>query len=208
MSARAPRMSPSLVFALESFMVRPTDLPVVHPTYEHRPLRAAEVIELAHNRPVAGVNPDDPRVKAIGRLNPGVIMNGVFREARQQGYLLALSADGYDRNGDLANLIDLWSWWCAAAGHPEICMQSEAEGTYRVRVDLGTTGSTWSLRIFQLFARMLNETIGDQLLGDSWLFTEDVFEVNHLDHEEALNVVRGILDICLDRRFLITRTAR
>ncbi|MGI8484272.1 MAG: hypothetical protein ACR2OU_08410 [Thermomicrobiales bacterium] len=83
-------------------MVRPTDLPVVHPTYEHRPLCAAEVIELAHNRPVAGVNPDDPLVKAIGRLNPGVIMNGVFREARQQGYLLALSPDGYDRKGDIS----------------------------------------------------------------------------------------------------------
>jgi hypothetical protein len=200
-------MSPSLVFALESFMVRPTDLPVVHPTYEHRPLRAAEVIELAHNRPVAGVNPDDPLMKAIGRLNPGVIMNGIFREARQQGYLLALSPDGYDRQGDISDVIDLWSWWCAAAGHPEICMQAEAEGTYRVRVDLGTTGSSWNLSVFRLFARMLKETIGDLLLGDSWLFTEDVFEVNHLDHEQAISVTRGVLDICLDQRFRVSRTA-
>jgi len=53
---------------------------------------------------------------------------------------------------------------------------------------------------------MLKETIGDLLLGDSWLFTEDVFEVNHLDHEQAISVTRGVLDICLDRRFLVTRT--
>lgn len=189
-------------------MVRPKDLPIVHPRYEHRPLSAAEVIELAHHWPVVGVNLDDPLVKAIGRLNPGVAMSTVFTEARRLGYLVAISPDSNDRSEDIANLMILWSWWCAAAGRPEICMQTEAEGTYRVRVDLGTTDSIWSLSVFRLFARMLQETMGDTLLGDSWLFTEDVFEVNHLDHEQAVDVTRGVLDICLDRRFRVKRSAR
>jgi len=54
---------------------------------------------------------------------------------------------------------------------------------------------------------MLKETIDDLLLGDSWLFTENVFEVNHLDHDQAISVIRGVLDICLDQRFRVTRTA-
>ncbi len=189
-------------------MVTPADLPVVHPRYEPRPLTPAEVIELAHNRPVARVNPDDPHVKAIGRLNPGVAMSTSLNEACKQGYLLALSPDAYDRNGAIANLINLWSWWCAAASHPEIIMHPERNGTYRVRVDLATAGATWKLSVFRLFARMLQDVMGDVVLGDSWLFTEDVFEVNHLDHEQAIHVTQGALDICLDRRFLIKRKHR
>lgn len=54
-------------------------------------------------------------------------------------------------------------------------MQSEQEGTYRVRVDLATAGATWKLSVFRLFARMLQDVMDAMVLGDSWLFTEDVF---------------------------------
>jgi hypothetical protein len=94
----------------------------------------------------------------------------------------------------------LWGWWCAAAGPPEIVLRT-ARGTdaVQLRCDLSPTGQSWGFDAFRTMARLL----GDQQPVDcaSWLFTQDELQIDGLEMEEAIAVVRGLVDVATAGRF-------
>lgn len=181
--------------------MHPHDLLSVAPQWHTRRLTAAEVIRLWQGDPVPGVNPRDPRVRAIRRCIVGNIGRTAFAVARHSGYLYLNRAQHHDDDGDPDRLRALWGWWCAGAGHPEVVLErGRGSDAVRVRCDLSPTGRVWNMAAFGTVARLLAPHRGHP--GAGWLFTADVLEVDGLDMESGISIARGLVDLGTAGRFL------
>ena len=187
-------------------MVVPADLPAVEPRWNPRRITAAEVLQLSRWEDVPGINPDDPRVQGIRRCTLDNIARLALSDALRRGYLY-LNHRSYHADDD-QHLATLWGWWCAAAGHPEIVMErGESGDAVRVRCDLSTTGRTWDFGAFAQVARLIGPLHAGHG-GGGWMFTTDVLEVDGLQMEDAISIVRELVDIATAGRFLRERFDR
>lgn len=179
-------------------MVHPAHVPNVEPRWCARPMTANEVVQVANgsSRDVSGLDPDDPRVRAIQRSAIGNLGRLAFNDARLQGWLF-VNRDMYHEDED-ERLIGLWGWWCAAARHPEIVVRqvSGADGI-RLRCDLSSTGRSWELHALLSIARMLQ---GVYLVpGSSWIFTSDLLEIDGLSSDDAISLARRLVGFAAGR---------
>ena len=180
-------------------MPRPTDLPTINPRWAARRITAAEVVRLSHWEEVPGIDLDDPRVQSIRRCSLDNLGRLALAEARRTGYLYVRhDPHALERNHSVTKL---WDWWCAAAGHPQIVMAlGRTSDAARIRCDLSTTGKTWNFATFAQVARLISPLHASCLGG--WLFTNDVLEIDGLEMEDAICVVRELVDIASAGRFL------
>jgi hypothetical protein len=179
-------------------MVSPADLPTAEPRWHPRRVTAAEVLRLARGEPLPGVNTQDPRVQSIRRCRLTNVARMALSEALRQGYLY-VQLTLYEPEVE-HNLGTLWGWWCAAADHPEIVLgTTRASDGVRIRCDLSPTGREWSFDAFRTMAQLLGEQHPADRAG--WLFTQDELQVDGLEMEEAIAVVRGLVDVATAGRF-------
>lgn len=173
------------------------DLPTVEPQWDARPITAAEIVAIAHGREVRGVNPDDTRIREMRR---GLLGNGArtaFDEARRTGYLLVnrhlLYQDGAEEKLRL-----VWTWWCVAAGHPDITLTATSTDA-EVRCDIATTERAWQTDMFGHIVRMLSPIV----LPDhgTWTVTRTLMEVTGMQMGDAIFLARDLVDIATAGRF-------
>jgi hypothetical protein len=179
-------------------MVSPADLPLAEPRWYARRITAPEVLRLSRGEPVPGVSEQDPRVQSIRGCRLTNIARMALSDALRCGYLY-IQLTLYEPQ-IAHNLRTLWGWWCAAAGHPEIVLSTaQSSDAVRIRCDLSPTGRAWGFDAFRAMARLL----GDQHAVDraGWLFTPDELQIDGLEMEEAITVVRGLVDVATLGRF-------
>jgi hypothetical protein len=179
-------------------LVSPADLPTAEPRWHPRRISAAEVLRLARGESVPGVNTHDPRVQSIRRCRLTNIARMALSDALRHVYLY-VQLTLYEPQV-AHNLTTLWGWWCAAAGHPEIVMITARDSdAVRVRCDLSPTGRSWEFDAFRTIGRMLYQ---QQPVGRaSWLFTQEEIQVDGLEREEAITVVRDLVLVAPGGRF-------
>ena len=173
-----------------------------------RRLTPDEVVRISRGERIPHMR-DDPVVRAIRRCALGVIGEGIFREARQRGYLvLSPEAHLVETN---AKVLALWGWWCAAARRPEATVDLRprvVSAGPRVRVDLSPTGRDFVPAALAPIGR----TCAQQGAGGpetspeaGWIATPDVFEVDAPDFDSAVAIAEAVLRLADDERWLAPR---
>lgn len=175
------------------------EIPYVRPEWSPRQLSALEVVRLVQGDPVPGVNEQDPVVQLLRRGLPGNVARVAFTDARRQGYLF-VNYMHYNDTRVLSQLRDVWGWWCAAAGHPEVTL-STVPGTdgARIRCDLSPTGQDWSFGAFSAIGKLLEPLASYQ--HGSWLFTTDELQLDGIEMDEAIHIARALVDLGTMGRF-------
>ena len=180
-------------------MASSRELPRIRPEWSSRQLSASEVVRLVQGDPVPGVDEADPVIRRLRKGLPGNLARTAFAEARRQGFLFVNHAH-YDDVRVPSRLRDIWGWWCAAAGHPEITLSTvPGRDTARVRCDLSPTGQDWSFGAFAAIGRLL-EPLASYPEG-SWLFTTDELQLDGIEMDEAIHIARSLVDLGTMGRF-------
>ena len=88
----------------------------------------------------------------------------------------------------------LWGWWCAAPGHPEIARSSDrlSDGA-RIRCDLSPSEGRWGFVAFRTIERRLYER---HAAGRAdWLLTPEELQLDGLEMEGAVVIAHGPVDV-------------
>ena len=173
-----------------------------------RQLTPDEVLRISRGERVPYLR-DDPVVRAIRRAAVGVIGELMFKEARANGYLVLTPAPHLiETNQKVATL---WGWWCHAAREPEATVDlqprvGQGGAGPRVRVDLSPTGREFRPAAMVPIGRVCAEQgAGVPGLDDrpGWIAMPDVVEIEAPDLDSAGAIVRVILALARDERWLV-----
>jgi hypothetical protein len=173
-----------------------------------RRLTPDEVVRISRGERIPHMR-DDLVVRAIRRCALGVIGEGIFRNARQRGYLV-LSSEAHLVETN-TKVLALWGWWCAAARQPEATVDLRprvVRGGPRVRVDLSPTGRDFLPAAMAPIGRACAQqgAGGPETLTDAgWIATSDVIEVDAPDLDSAVAIVEAVLRLANDERWLAPR---
>jgi hypothetical protein len=200
MSAEAPDRPDAIPQYVEGAraMTWVHDLPSVSPQWSPRQLSASEVVRLVQGDDVPGVDPDHVVVRRLRRGLPNMQARLAFSEARRQGYLF-VNSSFYPEQGMAERLRDVWMWWCAAAGHPQIVLSTTGGNGTRIRCDVSTTGNDWSFGAFAAIGRLVEPLVSYQ--EGSWLFTTDELHLDGVEMDEAIHIARALVDLGTAGRF-------
>lgn len=180
-------------------MIRTHDLPTVSPQWSPRRLSAREVVQLVQGDDVPGVDPTHFVVHLLRRGLPGNYARMAFAEARRQGYLF-VNQGHYEGPRVVSQLQEIWSWWCSAAGHPEIVLSTVPASNYaRIRCDISPTGQDWSFGAFAAIGKLLEPLVSYE--EGSWLFTTDELQLDGIEMDEAIHIARALVDLGTAGRF-------
>jgi hypothetical protein len=175
------------------------DVPLIRPDWSPRRLSAAEVVRLVQGDAVPGVDDASPVIQLLRRGLPGNLARGAFAQARRQGYLF-VNQTHYADTRIPTQLRDVWGWWCAAAGHPEVTLSTVPSlDAARVRCDLSPTGQDWSFGAFAAIGKLV-EPLASYEHG-SWLFTTDELQLDGIEMDEAVHIARALVDLGTMGRF-------
>lgn len=174
-------------------------LPSVRPEWSPRQLSAREVVLLVLGDPVPGVDEMNTVVQQLRRGLPGNLARVAFTEARRRGYLF-VNMPVYPDLATVTQLRLVWGWWCVAAGHPTIELSvTGTENGARIRCDISTTGNDWSFGAFAAIGKLLEPLAG--MPDGSWLFTTDELQIDGIEMDEAIHIVRALVDLATAGRF-------
>jgi len=179
-------------------MVHRKDLPHIEPTELRRRISAKEVLALSRGGRVPGVAEADPRVRAIRGLRLDNPARMDLAEALRAGYLFVNVR--VPEAAIAAHLEQLWGWWCAAAGHPEIVLGTDrVSDAARIRCDLSSSEGRWDFAAWRTIGRMLSQLAAVDRAD--WLFTPEELRLDGLEMEEAIAIARGLVDVTTAGRF-------
>lgn len=180
-------------------MVKPSELPQVQPQWNPRQLTGAEIVSLATGRSVPGLNPDHPVVQAIQSASLTSLARSHLNDAREKGYLwLWRNHTDCSWHGS-AEFV--WGWWCAAMRRAEIVVTGEQERC-EVRVDLAPMEANWSLHALPAIGMRLAECE----MGEGFVLSQDTLQIDGLDAQSALGLVRGVVELLTDSRMTVAES--
>ena len=171
-----------------------------------RHLTPDEVVRISRGEKIPHMR-DDHIVRAIRRAAVNVAGELVFKAARETGCLVLTPAPHLLETNQ--KLLVLWGWWCVSAGVPEavVDLRPRADGGIgpRVRVDLSPTGRAFRPAAMAPIGRVCAEQ-GAGVPGldgrDGWIATPDEVEVEAPDLDSAGEIVRVMLALAEDERWL------
>lgn len=180
-------------------MVKPSELPQVQPQWNPRQLTGAEIVSLATGRPVEGVDPRHPVVQAIQAASLTSLARSHLNDAREKGYLWLWRNHADCSWHGPAEFV--WGWWCAAMRRAEIVVIGQQERC-EVRVDLGPLEANWSLHALPAIGRILAACE----MGEGFLLSQDTLQIDGLDAQSALGLVREVVQLLTDSRMTVAES--
>lgn len=171
-----------------------------------RRLTPDEVVRISRHEKITHLR-DDAVVRSIRHAIPNYEAEHLFARARENGYLvLPASPHMLEPN---RGLLVAWGWWCFAARCPEAVVdlrrRNDSVGPC-VRIDLSPTGREFAPVAMVPIGRICaaEQAAGQANARDvSWIATGDVVEVDAPDIDSATAIVRTLLDLARDERWLM-----
>lgn len=176
-----------------------SSLPLIAPQYEPHYISAKDVLNLLGYGKVSGVNYQDPRIQEIRSCLLSNLARVNLTEALKAGYLFD-SGPGILHDSH-QHLLTVWKWWCTAAGHPHIVLSRDSTDQYQITCNLISSGRKWHMRDIAIIGGLVSDVGTVYVEGGGFSISERVLELGGLEMDDALVVVRSLVDFTTSGKF-------